>query len=202
MRRRNGPGVESERSGECAGSARPHEAERIEAAGFRERPRARQRRSGSRRRPAASLERSATSTRWSSSSTRAIEDACSPAKDSFRRRERSPCAVLSRRRIDHPRSRAPSMRRRIADRGIRPGTGDAAVLQVIANGSTVYAVGQEETYAITGRATRRLAPPTFAEHCGLTIAHLEGVTFIRDPWMAKQYPRDVIGLSRFPVPAL
>jgi hypothetical protein len=74
--------------------------------------------------------------------------------------------------------------------------------KLIANGSTVYALGQEENYAITGRATRRLPRPTFAERCGLTVAHLEGVMLIRLPWMAKQRPRDVIGLSRFAVPAL
>jgi hypothetical protein len=73
---------------------------------------------------------------------------------------------------------------------------------VIANGSTVYAVSHEETYAIAGRATRRLPPPTFAEHCGLTVAHLEGVMLIRHPRLAKQFHRDVIGFSRFAVPAL
>jgi hypothetical protein len=74
--------------------------------------------------------------------------------------------------------------------------------KLIANGPTVYAVGKEETFAINGRATRRLPPPTFAERCGLTVAHLEGVMFVRLPWMAKQFPRDSIGVSRFAVPAL
>jgi hypothetical protein len=72
---------------------------------------------------------------------------------------------------------------------------------VIANRVTVYAIGQDETYAITGRVARRLPPPLFAEHCRLSVAHVEGLTFIRDPRIGKQY-RDVIDIGRFAVPAL
>ncbi len=77
-----------------------------------------------------------------------------------------------------------------------------AFYQLVTNGGTVYAIAESETYAITGRAARQLAPPIFAERCGLTIAQVEALTFVRDPWMAKRYPREVIGSTRFVMPAL
>jgi hypothetical protein len=72
--------------------------------------------------------------------------------------------------------------------------------KLIANGSTVYAVGPEETYAFSGRATRRLPAPTFAEHCGLTVAHLEGVMMLRFSWT--EGPRKIRYYHRWVMPAL
>jgi hypothetical protein len=76
-----------------------------------------------------------------------------------------------------------------------------AFSKIIANRATIYALGEDETYAITGRVARRLPPPLFADHCGLSVAHVEGLTFIRDPRVGKQY-RDVIDFRQFAVPAL
>lgn len=72
--------------------------------------------------------------------------------------------------------------------------------KLLTHGSTVYAFGLDEIYAITGRAKRRLPPPIFTQHCGQSVARVEGLVLLRLP-RAKDEPYDWIGHTLFAVPA-
>ncbi|AKU98309.1 hypothetical protein AKJ09_04973 [Labilithrix luteola] len=73
--------------------------------------------------------------------------------------------------------------------------------KLVTSGNTVYAFGLDQIYAITGHAKRRIPPPVFTEHCGQSVARVEGLMLLRLPRLLKEYPYDAIGHAIFAMPA-
>lgn len=75
--------------------------------------------------------------------------------------------------------------------------------RLVASGSTVYALGLNDNYAIGSNATRRLRGPNYTERCGQTVARVEGLMMMRVPALArKDLPYELLGRSLFAMPAL
>ncbi|AKU98310.1 hypothetical protein AKJ09_04974 [Labilithrix luteola] len=75
--------------------------------------------------------------------------------------------------------------------------------KLVANGSTVYALGDTENYAITGSTTHRLPAPTYTERCGQTVARVEGLMLMRIPALGRRdLPYERLGQNLFAMPAL